>query len=367
MRLFQNLALYDAYIPRLRRLAAATPNFDGQITAMIKDRYGAPHLLKPVLERDDSAFLCNGNDEYAQRLWAREQGLPAKSSVDDILMAQVEHHRTEVFYNLNPVRFPASFVRRLPGSVKARIGWCAAPYGKADFSGHDLMVCNFPGILRGFARSGLRTACFSPSVDPVMATYAARQDRPFDVCFVGSFTRHHARRNALLTMVTALAAKHRVALHLQSSSLTLLAERPLIRHLMPAKFKRPDPVRRIARGPVFGLDLYDTLANSRIVINGAIDMAGKERGNIRCFEAMGTGALLLSDSGRYPEGMVDGENFVAYDSPEEIAGRVAELLANPQELERVAKRGADMVHTRYSKPAQWNTFQELVASAKSAS
>jgi hypothetical protein len=45
------------------------------------------------------------------------------------------------------------------------------------------------------------------------------------------------------------------------------------------------------------------IGSSKIVRSGAIDMAGADRGNMRCFEAMGCGALLLSDEGNYPEGM----------------------------------------------------------------
>ena len=47
-------------------------------------------------------------------------------------------------------------------------------------------------------------------------------------------------------------------------------------------------------------------------------MAGGDRGNMRCFEATGCGAVLLTDSGSYPEGFVDGETMLTYSSPDEI-------------------------------------------------
>jgi hypothetical protein len=49
--------------------------------------------------------------------------------------------------------------------------------------------------------------------------------------------------------------------------------------------------------------LYELIGKSKIVLNGVIDMVGRDRGNMRCFEAMGCGALLLSDEGNYPKGM----------------------------------------------------------------
>ncbi len=31
------------------------------------------------------------------------------------------------------------------------------------------------------------------------------------------------------------------------------------------------------------------LSNAKIVLNGAIDISGEDRGNMRCFEALGSG------------------------------------------------------------------------------
>ena len=50
------------------------------------------------------------------------------------------------------------------------------------------------------------------------------------------------------------------------------------------------------------------------MLNGAIDMAGPDRGNMRCFEAMGCGALLVSDVGNYPVGMEAGVTMETYAS-----------------------------------------------------
>ena len=70
--------------------------------------------------------------------------------------------------------------------------------------------------------------------------------------------------------------------------------------------RRPDAIAEIAKPPVFGRQLYELIGSSKIVLNGAIDMAGTDRGNMRCFEAMGCGALLVSDAGGYPDGMQPG-------------------------------------------------------------
>lgn len=361
MLLFQNSSLYPAYRPRLRQLTSSATSFRAYQDIILDDRYGAQHLLQPVLQRSPSAFYANGDDENAQRLWAVEQGMPSSSELDEILLAQIEHHRTEVFYNLDPITFPGSFAKRLPGSVKARIGWRAAPSGSTSFTGYDLMICNFEGILEGFQRAGLRTAYFAPAFDPEMAPYAANQDRPIDVAFVGTFSRHHSRRTEVLRAVAESAGRHRVAMHLEVARFTRWAEAPVLRHVVPRRYQRPAAVRRIARSPVFGRDLYRLLSQSKIVVNGAIDMSGREKGNIRCFEAMGTGTLLLSDAGQYPAGMVNGTTMCAYADVASLPAALGSLLEDSARLKSIAGAGHQMLVNQYSKSRQWAGFEALAS------
>lgn len=361
MRLFQNSGLYPAYFPRLLKLRSRLNSYSEYRAEFLHDRFGACHFLNPVLNGSPSAFFTNGDDAELQKKWALEQGMSSQAGLPEILLAQIEHHRTEVFYNLDPMRYSSEFVRRLPACVKHSIAWRAAPSPGADFSAYNRVVCNFPSILDGYRKQGWRAAYFSPAHDPVMDTYAANQDRPVDVLFVGGYTRHHARRAALLEAVAALPVDINIAMYLDCSRLTRLAESPIGKMLPLGKHRRPANIRRVARPPLFGLDLYGALSRSKIVLNGAIDMAGDDRGNMRCFETMGTGALLLSDAGNYPEGMRDQETLITYTDIEDAVARIRELLLANKTRAQVAEAGHRMVRTRYSKSQQWLDFQALVA------
>lgn len=360
MRLFQNSGLYRSYAPRLAQLTRSARSFDERIDAFLKDRFGAPHFLLPVLQRDPQAFFTNGDDDVAQRIWAREHGLPAKSSVDDILLAQIEEHRTEVFYNLDPLRFGSAFVRRLPGSVRHSIAWRAAPSPGADFGAYHKVICNFPSILESYRQAGWKAAYFAPAHDPVMDAYAANRDRPIDILFVGGYSRHHRRRAEFLAAIAQLRSSHAVHMHLDSSRLTQLAESPIGAWLPLGKHRRPRDILAVARPPVFGLDLYEALSRAKIVVNGAIDMAADDRGNMRCFESMGCACALVSDAGRYPQGMSDPQTLLTYASADEAVARIRHLLASPSELEGLAAAGHRMISERYSKARQWAEFQGLV-------
>jgi len=360
MRVFQNSGYYPSYASRLRRLAANALTFKQQIQVFLDDRYGACHMLLPISCGDNDAFFTNWDDQSLQRGWAREAGLPKTLTLEDILLAQIEAHRTEIFYNLDPVRLANGFLRRLPGCVKKSIAWRSAPSGPVDFSDYDLVVGNFPGILAEMSSRGYRTAYFAPSHDPVMDRFADNRDRPVDVVFVGGYSRHHTRRAEVLNAVAGLADQSRVVFHLDPSRLSRLADSPL--GVLPPlnRSRRPSKVRSVSQGPVFGLELYDVLSKAKIVLNGAIDMAGEERGNMRCFEGMGCGALLLSDAGKYPVGMAPGSTLVTYTTGADAVAQIRRLLADDGHREAIAREGHKMISTTYSKRDQWQAFQKLL-------
>jgi glycosyltransferase involved in cell wall biosynthesis len=362
VRLFQNCRYYPSLRSRLRELAKGHSTFAAQVGAFVDFRQNGVHTLLPVDQHAEWAFFTNGDDSEVQRLWAKERGLAPRTSLEDILKAQIEEHRADVFYNLDATGWSRDFIRNLPGCVKHVIAWHAVPLRNAGFSDYDLVVCNFPSILARMRERGCRAEYFFPAYDPAFAPYAARQNRPIDVLFVGGYSRHHRQRALILEAVSNLADRYNIVFHLDRSRLCALAESPL-GHLLPlARHRRPPGIMAIAKDPVFGLDYYEALSAAKIVLNGAIDMAGADRGNMRCFEALGSGALLLSDEGNYPEGMKDGETIVTYHSPEHAAEQVKTFLAAEQRRLGLAQAGHEMVSSRYSKEAQWQRFEALVAS-----
>jgi hypothetical protein len=360
MRLFQNAGIYPSYLPRLNALAREASRFEERRRAFLDDRFGALHFLKPVLEGDAEAFFTNGDDEILQRQWARENALRADASLEDILLAQIEHHRTEIFYNSDPMRYPSAFVRKLPGCVRKSICWRAAPSGRADLMAYDAVLANFPSILESWRRNGCRAEWFAPAIDPAMETYG-HGERPIDVLFVGGYSRHHLARARILEQVARLADTFNIIYCLDASRLTKLAESVIGRLLPLQKHRRAAAIAKIAGSPVFGRALYELIGRSKIVLNGAIDMAGEDRGNMRCFEAMGCGALLVSDAGKYPDGMIANETMVTYQTGGDCVEQIKRCLADWPSMGKMAETGRSWLSELYSKERQWISFERIVA------
>ncbi|MEA3029349.1 MAG: hypothetical protein QOG13_674 [Sphingomonadales bacterium] len=359
MRVFQTYGLQATYKPRLRGLRAGAASFREMRAILLGDRFGAVHLLQPCLSGDPEAFLTAGNDEEMQRAWAAENGLPATAGPDEILLAQIEAHRTEIFYNCDPMNFGNAFLKRLPGSVRRTIAWRAAPSEGGDFLDHDLIVNNFPSLLARFRAQGARAELFTPGHDPEMDAYAARAERPIDLLFVGGFSRHHRRRAEALRRAAGLRDRYRLVFCLDPSRLTRLAETPLGLAGPLRRHRRPAEIRAVAAPPVYGRDLYAMIGQAKLVLNGAVDMAGAARGNMRMWEAMGCGAAMVSDAGDYPDGMVAGDTFLDYSDGQQMIGAIETLLERGDQRKAMASRAHAMISSRYSKSAQWGAFQRL--------
>jgi hypothetical protein len=360
LRLFQLSEIYPSYLPVLAQSAGTALDYKRQLDFLLHDRFAACQHLLPILDRDVDAFLAISNLLPMQRGWAKMKGMPENVTAMEIVAAQIEDHQTEVLYCTQGARFQSDFVKRLPASVRHRIVWHASPFERLDLSAYDRVVCNFPSLLSAYAARDWKAAEFYPAVDPVMKEYASNTVRDIDILFVGGYSRHHGKRSKILEAVASLAATYNVTFCLDQSKMTRLAESPVGWIGPLRKHRRPIAIRRITQKPVFGRQYYHMVSRAKIVLNGAIDMSGQDRGNLRCWETMGCGAMLLSDEGRYPPGMESGRNMLTYKSAEDVISTITKVLSDPGKQDRTAKAGTEMVQQRYSKENQWQSFLSLL-------
>jgi spore maturation protein CgeB len=152
-----------------------------------------------------------------------------------------------------------------------------APSRGVDWSVYDLMMSQLSATVDFFRRLGVRAEvnhlAFEPGILDVLPPAPATD---IDVSFVGTVSPDHQQRIALLE---AVAERYDLKLF-GNPSQTLPASSPL---------------HRCFQGEVWGAEMYQALRRSKITLNSHIDMAGREAGNMRLFEATGVGAYLLTD------------------------------------------------------------------------
>ncbi len=364
MRVFQFLTCYPQYLEYFRQRFPDSLNepYPSQIDRYLAHCYNAVHILAPAYAKDPEFRLTIANDSVLQLQWSQEYRCGHRD-LTEILLAQIEEHRTEVIYSLNPLRWDSSFIRRLPGSVRVVIAFLASDWGTADLRSFNFVVSNFPHFLEKWKSMGVRTAYFSPSHDPHMRRFARNEDRPIDLCFVGSYSSLHTRRNRLLESCAKNADRYRMAFALNHPPYKPFINLPLLRRMPSRRPYLPPILQQVRMDPVYGTDMYELLSKSKIVLNAAVDIADEYRGNMRCFEAMGCGACMVSDAGIYPDGFVSGRHFLSFSSSGELADHISWALCNPEQARQIGNHGAANLESVFSKESQWAGFQKLVSLA----
>jgi spore maturation protein CgeB len=244
---------------------------------------GAPEPPGSTARREPPAWLQRAAKPLKPLLrpLARRVGLSPKldAEAEKILLAQIEEVRPDVVLNQDIFYIDTSLIRRIRGianpTLIGQVG--IEPSRGEDYGVYDLMISQLPATVRTLRTLGVRAEVCHLAFEPAILDVLPEPPSPdIDVSFVGSVSVDHQRRIALLE---AVAGRY---------DLKLWGNRP---QALPAS----SPLHRCFQSEVWGTDMYQVLRRSRITLNSHIDLAGREAGNMRLFEATGVGAFLLTD------------------------------------------------------------------------
>lgn len=212
---------------------------------------------------------------------ARKIGLSPSldAQAEKILLAQIEDFKPDVVLNQDTFHVDTRLMRRIKAIGKpiliGQVG--IAPSRGVDWSVYDLMMSQLSATVQLFRSLGVRAEvnhlAFEPGILDVLPPAPATD---IDVSFVGTVSADHQQRIALLEAVA------------ERYDLKLFGNPP---RTLPAA----SPLHRCFQGEVWGAEMYQALRRSKITLNSHIDMAGREAGNMRLFEATGVGTYLLTD------------------------------------------------------------------------
>lgn len=212
---------------------------------------------------------------------ARKVGLSPKldAQAEEILLAQVEDFRPDLILNQDVFHIDTQLARRLKQIGRpilfGQVG--IAPPRDGDWQVYDLMMSQLLSTVEAFRKAGTQSELCHLAFEPALLDVLPPAP-PVDteVSFVGAVSPDHRARIALLEAVA------------RRFDLKLFGSKP---QALPGT----SPLHRCFQGEVWGSDMYQTLRRSSITLNSHIDLAGREAGNMRLFEATGAGVYLLTD------------------------------------------------------------------------
>ncbi|ETR66573.1 MAG: hypothetical protein OMM_05586 [Candidatus Magnetoglobus multicellularis str. Araruama] len=122
----------------------------------------------------------------------------------------------------------------------------------------------------------------------------------------------------------------------------------------------PPDLPIITASPKWGIEMYQEIQKSRIVLNADIDIAG-EAGNFRLFEVTGIGSFLLTEyHPNIEELFKPGVEIETFKDSNELISKVKYYLANPDKREAIARRGQERCFKEHLMENRVKIFEKIV-------
>ena len=370
MRLLKLGVYYPNYLAQFyaRRPGLAALPYAAQHAALIGDCFGSSDFWTKALS-GLGYETCDlvANAEPMQRAWAAERGLAVEDAgwLFRITEAQVRDFRPDVLLVADYSTVTAAFLQRLREvcpSLRLVLGWCGAPYHDgAVFRECDVVLSCVPELVAHFRGEGHRSHHINHAFEPrVLEKLDATAGPTADFVFLGSIIKsnqfHLERERVLLRLVeeTGLQLWSEVgprppgAAHGRLSSVPFVgpAARRAARLIFGVATESPsdtfvdERIARRARPPLFGLEMFRQLRDSRVALNTHIDISPVSASNMRLFEATGVGTCLLTDwKTNLSELFEPDAEVVAYRDAVECVEKVKYLLAHEAERRSIAAAG----------------------------
>jgi spore maturation protein CgeB len=281
---------------------------------------------------------------------ARKIGLSPKldTEAENIMLAQIEEFRPDLVLNQDIFHVDTHLIRRIKGVgnpiMVGQVG--LLPSRGEDWSAYDLMISQLPSVVRSFRALGVRSEVSHLAFEPaILDTLPETPEADIDVSFVGTVSADHRQRIALL-----LAVAERYNLKIWGN----------LPHTLPAA----SLLNRHFQGEVWGAEMYQVLRRSRITLNSHIDLAGREAGNMRLFEATGVGSFLLTDSKDNLDTLfAPGREVAVWRSTDDCLKAIAQNLGDDNGRAAIARAGQTRTmaqHTYRHRTSQILEFVETI-------
>ena len=311
IRFFLATSVYNQRQLESRNLNSFDLVFEEMIERYENDGFGWGRSWRAGLEASGryQVFVAYHNWESAQKTWSRDRGIryQQESWMTDILTAQIDAFKPDVLF-IHSWHMGAGYaqaIRRRFPSLKRVLGYDGIARHNPDlFRGTDLVLAPRRDTVSFYREKGFFSELFKLGFNPDVLRLLVHRSPSIPASFVGSINLGGRAHNERLRLLDHVSQRCPLELFLSlqpAGQIPRIVASDLIHRRISswrALIQDLNSYRRLTRGhrpPVFGRDMYQTLADSAVSLNCHIDAAGANAGNIRLFEVTGVGSCLLTD------------------------------------------------------------------------
>ena len=405
MRLLKLTTFYPHFLEQLYRKHPALEHepFEVQKAHIDHEAFGWADFWSVALDPlgyEVSEITLNA--QQLQRAWAREN-LPASMRdcpLEQIAVEQIRRFAPDIvwFEAHHPVILKQLSAERT--SIKLLVGWSGSALPDLDgFDLYDLVLSCAPEAVTSLRQRGLKVEHIHHGFDSRINERILKRQPLLDLIFVGQIIRQsefHLKREQLLEELV-----EKCDLHIFSSSAdfglisnlktlaklaayemnkirkvagvsdVMLRRVPGLRSVQRFSSKPAWPVssklRPHLRTARFGLDMYQTLADSKVTLNIHADSSPTHASNMRLFETTGVGSCLLTDwKSNLVELFEPDKEVMVYRSADECTEKAQWLLDNPESRQAMALAGQQRTLRDHTFARRAPLFDAIIQSALKA-
>ncbi len=311
------------------------------------------------------------------KAWQKQYNIPVRSRLD-FVMENIKLIKPDVVWFQDSISFPADFIKAVGNLpyVKLVIGNSCSPFNEEQirtFKIFDFITTCSQYFEEQFNRYGVKTLKLLHAFDPDILRKINNVPKKYAVVFTGSIIGqkgYHQERKLLLKEIINSGIDIEIFANIDNTSFVevwkkriLYASVKTIDRIAPlkkalsntqlyrkalfinewVKFNRlPGSLKPHIKPPVYGLDMFKVLAQSRITLNNHGEVVHGIAANMRMFEATGMGSVLVTENFPNMPGLFEPEKeVILYDSPSDAAAKIRWLLDHPQQLQNIAQAGQE--------------------------
>lgn len=294
-----------------------------QHDALIAARFGdsdfySRNLAQQGWRTDD--LILNANP--LQTAWAKEHNCSHLNALE-IFIAQIADEKPDIIYFHDLSIATREIIQAIKPYVKLIVGQIACPlFDTTYYEGFDIIISSLPHFVEKFRAMGI-TSYYQPlAFEPLLLDEIDKNNRQKITCsFVGGISPIHTNSIQLLEQLAQETVCEFWGYGAES---------------LPSN----SAIRKKHHGEVWGMDMFNTLANSGITINRHGAFAEDNANNMRLFEATGCGALLITDAKSNLHELFEvGKEIISYSTPSECIEYIKYYSRHPEEAKAIADAG----------------------------
>lgn len=359
--------------------------FEEHRNKILDDHFGWPGDLSRYMNEHgiETEFIIV-NAKSLQKKWAKENNFASHSEKGwekEIAMEQIKRFQPDILWITSIFDYYGDFVRNALPYCKKAMAWvsCATP-NNLDVSGFTDLITSHPEMLKNKQHLFNNVIVTKPGFDSRILKNIGHVEKKYDVTFIGGITPDHSKRAEILAFLIEngidlkvfgyfyeppgigtwnfLKQAGKYVSTIQNIRICIDTFRHI--YLQPNYQHNIEIIKKVHQCPVFGLEMYRTLAASRISLNIHIDVAGDYSGNIRLFETTGIGTCLLTEQSENITDLFEpGIEILTYNSKEELLDIVTKMLNQNEKIETIAKDGQERTLKEHTFERMFNDIKHV--------